>query len=105
MTFDDELRRSLASRPAPAGFEDRVLAAWKRSPARPNTPPTRSWRPLVTAAALVMLAGAGVAYHEHRATVDEAAEATRQTREALSIASDILARVQERVRATTERTQ
>jgi anti-sigma-K factor RskA len=111
MELEDELRRALRPVDPPRGFDQRVLqrtvmeaaetganqdgtAAASSEPLRP-----RPWwmSAIAAAAAVLVMATAGGLYYEHRLERAEAVRATSEFREALSIASEKLAIVQERV--------
>jgi hypothetical protein len=110
MSLDDRLRRALGSRPAPDGFEERVMARLAaRTPASVSSGSTsgrphlhRPWR-WAAAAALVAAMAGGAGYYQHQARVDAGARAADELRTALAIASDKLAIAQQRVQHTAAR--
>jgi hypothetical protein len=81
--LEQELKGALAREDAPAGFADRVM----RQAARPMMP-----RWLAAAAAVLVLAGAGLGYRQYRGEV-----AKEQVMQAFKIASVKVNRIQTQV--------
>jgi anti-sigma-K factor RskA len=107
MNLDDDLRRTLAVRPPPEGFEDRVAA--RVATARDVQARTRSsrprgvWRWTAAAAVAALLVGAAGYRQQQAERREEVARAARDLRTALGIASDKLGIVQQHVFAASER--
>jgi hypothetical protein len=116
MELEDELRRALRPVDPPRGFEQRVLqrtvmdaaetgATQDGAAGSPEPGRQRPWwmSAMAAAAAMLVMATAGGLYYEHRLERAEAVRATNELREALSIANQKLAIVQERVNRPTAR--
>ena len=101
MNVEDELRRSLKHKPAPADLVAKVLAraALPDAHASAATSVRRAiaGRSLATMAACALLAVGATRIYVARATAAEAERATAQVRIALEIASEKLVLVQRRI--------
>lgn len=107
MELEDELRRALEPVSPPAGFDQRVLSRIVAGEVRSREPERRSrqrwFQALAAVAAVFVMATAGGLYYEHRLERVEAQRAASDVREALAIASEKLAAVQQRVNGPRRR--
>jgi hypothetical protein len=114
VSIDDQLRRALATRNAPAGFGGRTMNRIASAQADARLPPSGSptsarrmpiRRPglVAVAASLVLAVGAG-RYVAHRQAAREAERARHEVEVALKVVSRTLNTVQLKVAAAVQRT-